>query len=87
MLRDHSYCGLLPHCHELNSPVSTKDKDESISPVKEHPVFMEEICACCKEDKKALFVTDEEVERIESETRNQSADQQWFAHWKSRIIA
>ena len=87
VLRDHSYCGPLPQCNELNSPVSTRDKDELISPIKEHPVSMEEICARCKKVKKALFVTDEEVKRIESETRNQSADQQWFAHRKFRITA
>ena len=87
VLRDHSYCGPLPQCNELNSPVSTKDKDELISPIKEHPVSMEEIRARCEKVKKALFVTDEEVKRIESETRNQSADQQWFAHRKFRITA
>ena len=87
MCHDHSYCGLLPQCNELNSPVNTKDKDELISPIKEHPVSMEEICARCEKVKKALFVTDKEVKRIESETRNQSADQQWFIHRKFRITA
>ena len=87
MCHDHSYCGLLPQCNELNSPVNTKDRDELISPIKEHPVSMEEICARCEKVKKALFVTDEEVKRIESETRNQSADQQWFTHRKFRITA
>ena len=87
VLRDHSYYGPLSQCNELNSPVSEKDKDELISPVKEHPVSMEEIHARCEKVMKALFVTDEEVKRIESETRNQSADQQWFAHRKLRITA
>lgn len=70
VFRDYSYCGFLFYCYELNSLVSIKDKDESISFVKEYFVFMEEICVCCKEDKKVLFVIDEEVERIESEIRN-----------------
>ena len=87
VLRDHSYYGPLSQCNELNSPVSEKDKDELISPVKEHPVSMEEIHARCEKVMKALFVTDEEVKRIESETRNQSADQQWFAIRKLRITA
>jgi len=71
----------------LNSSANTQDKDELISPIKEHPVSMEEICARCEKVKKALFVTDEEVKRIESETRNQSADKQWFVHQKFRITA
>ena len=69
MCHDHTYCGLLPQCNELNSPVNTKDRDELISPIKEHPVSMEEICARCEKVKKASFVTDKEIKRIESETK------------------
>ena len=87
MRHDHSYCGPLPQCNELNSPVNTKDKDELISPIKEHPISMGEICARCEKVKKALFVTDEEVKRIESDTSNQSDYQQWSAHRKFGITA
>lgn len=63
--------GPLPEIIELTSPVNIKDKDELISSIREHPASIEEIRFSCK---KVLFVTDEEVKRIETETRNRSCD-------------
>ena len=58
-----------------------------ISPVKEHPVSLHEINSRCERIKRNLFKTEEEIAEIESQTRPQSACQEWYKHRFGRVTA
>lgn len=65
-----------------------KEKRNSCPSVTDEvPYPLKKFIFAVKKVKKALFVTYEEGERIETETRNQSADQQWYIHRKFRTHA
>ena len=51
-----------------------------ISPVNEHPISLSEINKRCERIKRSLFKTEEEIVEIESQTRQQSACQEWYKH-------
>ena len=82
---EHNYCTpLTPIEPEGNSStVST----ELLSPVKCHPVSLEEIKERCIKLKQRLFVDEKDVDRIEKETVGQSANANWNLHRKIRITA
>ena len=65
------------------SPVST----ELLSPVKCHPVSLEEIKERCIKVKKRLFADEKDVDQIEKETMGQSVNENWNLHRKIRITA
>ena len=58
-----------------------------ISPVKEHPLSLSEINNRCERVKRNLFKTKEEIVKIESQTRQQSACQEWYKHRFGRVTA
>ena len=58
-----------------------------ISPVKEHPISLSEINNRCERVKRSLFKTEEEIVEIESQTRQQSACQEWYKHRFGRVTA
>jgi len=58
-----------------------------ISPVKEHPLSLSEINNRCERVKRNLFKTEEEIVKIESQTRQQSACQEWYKHRFGRVTA
>ena len=60
---------------------------ELLSPVKCHPVSLEEIKERCIKLKKRLFVDEKDIVRIEKETVGQSANENWNLHRKIRITA
>ena len=81
---DHYYC--------LLSPSQDKDSDKSdeaelLSPIKAHPISLDELFARCERVKKALMVSNDDVLKIESSTRNQSLDKDWHHQRKFRITA
>ena len=82
VILDHSYSKPLP---AENPKPSTSD--ELISPIKEHPVSLPEIQHCCKSIKGKLQLTEEEIHKVELETRGQSSCNEWFHHRKYRITA
>ena len=46
--------------------------------MKEHPISLSEITKRCERIKRAFFKTEEKVVEIESQTRQQSACQEWY---------
>ena len=58
-----------------------------ISPGKEHPISLSEINNRCERVKRNLFKTEEEIVKIESQTRQQSACQEWYKHRFGRVTA
>ena len=58
-----------------------------ISPVKEHPVSLQEIHNGCKRIKRSLFKTEDEIAEVESQTRTQSAWQEVYKHRFGRETA
>ena len=80
----HDYC--------LFSPSQDKGRDKSgetglLSPIKAHPISLDELFARCERVKKALMVSSEDVLKMESSTRNQSLDEDWHHQSKFRITA
>ncbi|CAH3139891.1 unnamed protein product [Porites lobata] len=85
---EHNYCTPLTPIE----PVETEGNictvsTELLSPVKCHPVSLEEIKERCIKLKKRLFVDEKDVDRIEKETVGQSANENWNLHRKIRITA
>ena len=58
-----------------------------ISPVKEHPVSLQEIHNGCERIKRSLFKTEDEIAEVESQTRTQSAWQEVYKHRFGRETA
>ena len=89
ILVEHNYCTPLTHIEPVEpeqgngSPVST----ELLSPVKCHPVSLEEIKERCIKVKKRLFADEKDVDQIEKETMGQSVNENWNLHRKIRITA
>ena len=78
----------MPRENGKQETIQKESKDvECISPIKVHPVSLSEIESRCERIKQNLAVSDEDITRIEAETRNQSADNAWFKHRKYRITA
>ena len=50
-----------------------------ISPVKEHPVSLQEIHNRCERIKRSLFKTEDEIAEVETQTRTQST-------WLARMV-
>ena len=80
---DHCYCELPNESnndHAESNPsspqnvVPVKDPTSLISPIKKHPVSLQEIKSRCERIEQALKVTSEKVKQIELSTRNQSLD-------------
>ena len=55
--------------------------------MKEHPISLSEINNRCEREKRNLFKTKEEIVKIESQTRQQSACQEWYEHRFGRLTA
>lgn len=85
---EHNYCTPLTPIEpvETEGNISTVST-ELLSPVKCHPVSLEEIKERCIKLKKRLFVDEKDVDRIEKETVGQSANENWNLHRKIRITA
>ena len=82
----------IKHDYFLFSPSQDKDRDKSdetelLSPIKAHPISLDELFARCERIKKALMVSSEDVLEMESSTRNQSLDEDWHHQRKFRITA
>ena len=84
------------HCYSLAAPenepqamieIESAKEEEIISPIKINPPSLSEIYSRCERIKKKLFVTEEDAQKIEMETINQSADNAWHMHRKYRITA
>lgn len=60
---------------------------EIISPVKEHPVSLNEIMNRASRVKRKLMVSDTERENIAKKTKTQSNCDEWYLHRKVRITA
>ena len=58
-----------------------------VSPIKEHPVSLSEIKFRCEKVKKKLMFTDEKIEQIEKQTREQSNEELWHQQRQYRITA
>ena len=56
-----------------------------ISPVKEHPISLQEIHNRCERIKRSLFKTEDEI--VESQTRTQFAQQEVYKHRFGRVTA
>lgn len=74
-----------PSSLQMPSPANSSPK--LISPIKEHPVSVDEIRNRCERIKKKLFVSQEEAVEIEGKTRGQSDNTYWHAERKTRITA
>ena len=83
-------------CYSLTAPenesqamteTESAKEQECISPIKINPPSLSEIYSRCERIKKKLFVTEEQAQKIEMETRNQSADSAWHVHRKYKITA
>ena len=57
------------------------------SPIKEHPVSLDETKLRVEEIKKNLCVSEQERDRIATETKRQSSCTEWFTHRRVRITA
>ena len=83
----------LDHCYSVICDTDTLEPEpdigdvDIISPIKYHPVPLEEIYTRCEKVKKALFVNEEKTKALEVQTRNQFASQEWNLHRKFRITA
>lgn len=64
-----------------------QNKNEIISPIKEHPVSLAEIFDRAKRVKRNLMVSDQERQNIALATKAQSNCQAWFEHKRVRITA
>ena len=86
---DHCYCKLPPAVLPEHLPHTTpsKESDTLISPIKVHPVSAQEVVDRCERIKKKLNISEEEIQQIESSTRNQSSDLTWHLVRKCRITA
>ena len=58
-----------------------------IPPVNKHPMSLSEINKRCERIKRSLFKSEEEIVEIESQTRQQSACQEWYKHRFGRVTA
>ena len=58
-----------------------------ISPIKEHPISLDEIKLRLEKIKKKLCVSEQERDRIATETKRQSSSPEWFTHRRVRITA
>ena len=72
---DDSSCELPGHLHDI------------ISPIKEHPVSLDEIKLRVEKIKKKLCVSEQERDRIATKTKRQSSCTEWFTHRRVRITA
>ena len=72
---DDSSCELPGQLHDI------------ISPIKEHHVSLDEIKLRVEKIKKKLCVSEQERDRIATETKRQSSCTEWFAHHRVRITA
>ena len=86
--RDHFYSLAAPENEpQVMIEIKSAKEEEIISPIKINPPSLSEIYSRCERIKKKLFVTEEEAQKIEMETINQSADNAWRMHRKYRITA
>lgn len=69
----------------LSGEKRDQNKNEIISPIKEHPVSLTEIFDRAKRIKRNLMVTDQERQNIALATKVQSNCQAWFEHRRVRI--
>jgi hypothetical protein len=70
-----------------NAQKISEEKYPIISPPKQQPVSLHEISERCKKIKCKLFVDDNEIEKIENETRGQSDNPKWFEYRFGRVTA
>ena len=94
-------CKAKPNCgffYLLSNEKVNKEPDDSsyelpgqlhdiISPIKEHPVSLDEIKLRMEKIKKKLCVSEQERDRIATETKRQSSCTEWFTHRRVRITA
>ena len=64
-----------------------QNKNDIISPIKEHPVSLTDIFDLAKRIKRNLMVSDQERQNIALATKAQSNCQAWFEHRRVRITA
>ena len=79
-----------PNCaffYLLSNEKGSVKKYELISPIKQHPVSLNEIVDRTKRVKCNLSVTDREREMIANKTKCQSKCQEWYEHRPVRITA
>ena len=58
-----------------------------ISPIKKHPVSLDEIELRLEKIKKKLCVSEQERDRIATETKRHSSSPEWITHRRVRITA
>ena len=79
-----------PNCafyYLMSNEKSSVKEYELISPIKQHPVSLNEIIDRTKRVKRNLTVTDREREMIANRTKSQSNCQEWYEHRRVRITA
>ena len=70
-----------------NTQEISQGKYHIISPPKQQPLSLDEISERCKKIKCKLFVSENEIKKIEKETRGQSDNPKWFAYRFGRVTA
>ena len=70
-----------------NAQKISQEEYPIISPPKQQPVSLDEISERCKKIKHKHFVDENELDKIENETRGQSANPKWFEYRFGQITA